>query len=238
MPTDRQLRLGLWLALALTANANRKHYGLATTWIPHLVGNSIGLAMPEIVRTLDALLEVAALNSTSLDGLRAAVREVTDDPPGWAATIAPVTLAYVVSHPQFNIYKGELGELRLLGFGLDAIPHSATAYSLTRLVYHGLAALAKHTPATATFAPWVEVLSDHPLTVSALILAGLTAFYELGEYRIHQQEYAATGGDESRMNMMWDAEDTIRDIMSNFAGWVAATATRPTPLVAPAPAMQ
>ena len=223
MPTDRQIRLGLWLSLLVSADANRRYYGLPTTWVPHTVGNTIGLALPEIVAGLDRFLATIAPASPTLQGLRGAAREVTTAPPGWAVTMAPVTLAYVVSHPQFNIYKGELGELRLLGFGLDALPHSATAFSLTHLVYQGIEALGKHMPDTAALAPLARLLNRHPVLVSSLVLGGLTAFYEVGEYRIHQAELAATGGDVSRINMVWDVDDTAHDIVSNVVGWLVAT---------------
>ncbi len=238
MPTDRQIRLGLWLSLLVSADANRRHYGLPTTWVPHTVGNTIGLALPEIVVGLDRLLATIAPDSATLQGLRATAREVTTAAPGWAVTMAPVTLAYVVSHPQFNIYKGELGELRLLGFGLDALPHSATAFSLTHLVYQGVEALAAHMPSQAGLAPLARLLDRHPVLVSSLVLAGLTAFYEVGEYRIHQAELAATGGDVSRINMVWDVDDTAHDIVSNLVGWLVATwlHQRTTAVPAPAPA--
>ena len=223
MPTDRQIRLGLWLSLLASADANRRYYGLPTTWVPHTVGNTIGLALPEVVAALDRLLATLAPDSATLQGLRATAREVTTAPPGWAVTMAPVTLAYVVSHPQFNIYKGELGELRLLGFGLDALPHSATAFSLTHLVYQSIAALAKHMPSQAALAPLARRLNRHPVLVAGLVLAGLTAFYEVGEYRIHQAELEATGGDVRRINMVWDVNDTAHDIVSNLVGWLLAT---------------
>ena len=137
--------------------------------------------------------------------------------------MAPVTLAYVVSHPDFNIYRGAMGEWRCLGFGLDSIPHSLTAAALTTLVYDGLTALRLHTPAQAAIAPLVAVGYQQRVALAALILAGLTTFYEYSEYSIHQEELRATGGDESRINMLWDAEDTAKDIASNALGWLAAT---------------
>ncbi len=234
MPRDRLKRLGLWLALLNTANANRLHYHLPTTWIPHTVGNSLGLALPEIVAALDALLAQTGLDSASLDGLRAAARAVTADPPGWANTMAPVTLAYVVSHPQFNIYRGEWADLRVAGFGLDSIPHSWTAFSLTRLVYTSLAALDQHMPPNAALAPLTHWLNRSPVLITALVLAGLTLFYEYGEYRIHQEELAATGGDESKINMMWTMDDTLHDVGANTFGWLVATLLRPSPTPEPA----
>lgn len=223
MPSDRQIRFGLWLALLLTANANRKHYNMPTTWVPHTIGNTIGLAMPEIVTALDKLIAATAPEAASLKGIRAAAREVTEDPPGWAGTMAPVTLAYIVSHPRFNIYKGELGEIRMIGFGLDAIPHSATAFSLTRLVYRGLEGLARHTPAHAILSPLVIMLHRQRIAVALAVLAGLTLFYELGEYRIHNQELTEAHGDVSKINMMWDPADTARDVLANGIGWLVAT---------------
>ena len=53
MPSDRQIRLALWLALLATANANRRHYGLLTTWLPHTVGNTVALSLPEVTAALD-----------------------------------------------------------------------------------------------------------------------------------------------------------------------------------------
>lgn len=224
MLSDRQVRMALWLALAFTANANRRHFGLTTTWAPHLIGNSVGLALPELVAAIQKLLSPLSQRSASLKAVLAAAADVTGDPPGWGPTMAPVTLAYVVSHPQFNIYRGDWAELRLMGLGLDAIPHSATAFSLTALVFNGLAALERQTPSGAVLRPLVRLLSGRPHLVSALVLAALTAAYELGEYRIHSIEMAETGGDEERMNMMWSPEDTAADIVANTLGWLAATA--------------
>ncbi len=220
---DQWRRLGLWGLLLNTANANRVAYGLPTTWVPHTLGNTLGLALPEIVDAADAALGRLAPGSVSLTALRAAAQEVTSEPRGWARTMAPITLAYVVSHPDFNIYRGELGEVRCLGFGLDSIPHSLTAAALTMLVYDGLTALHTHTPSEAAIAPLVEAGYRQRVGLAALILAGLTAFYEYSEYSIHQAELRATGGDESRINMMWDAEDTAKDVASNGLGWLAAT---------------
>ena len=57
MPSDRQIRLALWLALIATANANRKHFGLRTTWLPHSVGNTVALSLPELTAALRGISE-------------------------------------------------------------------------------------------------------------------------------------------------------------------------------------
>src|SRR5690606_29274168 len=46
-------RYGIWLGLLGAANANRLCFGLATTWLPHLLGNTIALLLPEIYQLLD-----------------------------------------------------------------------------------------------------------------------------------------------------------------------------------------
>ncbi len=223
MPTDRQIRLALWLALLITANANRRHYGLRTTWLPHTLGNTLALALPELTAGLDAATAQLAPDSETLLGLTRTAREVTGDPPGWAKTVAPLTLAYVVSHPRFNIYKGKWGEMRFGVFGLDSIPHSATGYAVSALVYRGVDALARNTPSESWLAPLARLLADHRIAVSFTTLAALSLFYEYSEYSIHNQEMAETGGDVERINMMWDIGDTAKDILSNYLGWLAAT---------------
>ncbi len=229
MPTDRQIRLALWLALLVTANANRKHFGLRTTWLPHTLGNTLALALPEITAALDAAATRLDPDSPTLLALTHTAREVTGDPPGWAKTVAPLTLAYVVSHPHFNIYKGKWGDLRFGPFGLDSIPHSATGYAVSALLYRSVDALARKTPRDAWLAPLANFLAAHRVAVSFSVLAGLTLFYEYSEYSIHNQELAETGGDVERINMMWDIGDTAKDVLSNYLGWLAATFLNRTP---------
>ncbi|MFN8481949.1 MAG: hypothetical protein U0768_02680 [Anaerolineae bacterium] len=223
MPSDRQIRLALWLALIATANANRKHFGLRTTWLPHSVGNTVALSLPELTAALDAAAQRLGIESATLLALTGTAREVTGDPPGWAKTVAPLTLAYVVSHPRFNIYKGRWGEMRLGVFGLDSIPHSATGYAVSALLYRTVDALARNAPPDSWLAPIAGFLARHRVAVSFAGLAALSAFYEYSEYSIHNQELAETGGDVERINMMWDVADTSKDILSNYLGWLAAT---------------
>ncbi|MFN8497831.1 MAG: hypothetical protein U0641_08245 [Anaerolineae bacterium] len=223
MPSDRQIRLALWLALLATANANRRHYGLLTTWLPHTVGNTVALSLPEVTAALDIAARRLGIESATLLALTSTAREVTGDPPGWAKTVAPLTLAYVVSHPRFNIYKGRMGDLRFGVFGLDSIPHSATGYAVSALLYRTVDALAQNTPPDSWLAPIARFLADHRVAVSFAGLAALSAFYEYSEYSIHNEEMAETGGDIERINMMWDIGDTAKDVLSNYVGWLAAT---------------
>ncbi|MFN8471555.1 MAG: hypothetical protein U0822_04995 [Anaerolineae bacterium] len=222
MPTDRQIRFALWLALLVTANANRKHFGLRTTWLPHSLGNTLALSLPELTAALDDAAHDLGIDSATLLALTKTAREVTGDPPGWAKTVAPLTLAYVVSHPRFNIYKGKWGEVRFGVFGLDSIPHSATGYAVSALLYHSIDALARNAPPDSWLAPVARLMADHRVAVSFAVLGALSAFYEYSEYSIHNQELAETGGDVERINMMWDIGDTAKDILSNYIGWLAA----------------
>jgi hypothetical protein len=143
------------------------------------------------------------------------------DNPHYAIYVAPLALGYILSHPQFNIYKGKWGEMNVAGFGLDTLPHSATAFAFAALVadtfdtigqreqYHGM---------LANFMRW----GRHKPELLSLVLLGLvTLNWELGEYRIHQYEIAQRG-DSSQINMQWSLQDTGRDVIANLLGWGVA----------------
>ena len=46
------LRYLLWGLMAYTAFANRQHYRMVTTWLPHLLTNTLSLLLPDAVRVL------------------------------------------------------------------------------------------------------------------------------------------------------------------------------------------
>ena len=222
------VRYGLWLALAATANANRRHFGMVTTWLPHLVGNSIALFLPELYRLLDNSLSLAdrlpAEKYPTLAALRLSMDDVVRDNPDYVDYVAPAALAYIVSHPHFNIYRGSWGEKNILGFGFDSIPHSTTAYALSNLAFDGLAALDRHTRPDAIIQPVVQVTAKRKVLTVGAILAGLTLFYEMSEFLIHQAELKARNNDASQINMMWSVKDTVFDVFSNIIGWAVAAA--------------
>lgn len=221
------VRYGLWLVLAATANANRRHFGLTTTWLPHLLGNSVALFLPEIYRLFDRGLKVEerlpADRYPTMAALRLSLEDVVGDNPDYVDYVAPAALAYIVSHPHFNIYRGSWGEKNILGFGFDSIPHSTTAYALSNLAYDSLDAVNRHTPANVVIAPAVKFAAKHKIAVVGMILGGLTLFYETSEFLIHRAELKARDNDVSQINMMWSFKDTVYDILSNTIGWAAAT---------------
>jgi hypothetical protein len=163
---------------------------------------------------VDGRLQAAA-NVPALQPARELLRRLVVTNPRYGRYIAPIALAYVVSHPRFNIYSGRLGDVRLAGLGLDAIPHSAAAYSLSHFVYDAVDAADD----LGLAGRWAQ----HPAAVAAVVLAGLTIVYEAGERTIHQLELAQAGGDESRINMHWSVADTVADVAANALGWLAAT---------------
>ena len=115
---------------------------------------------------------------------------------------------------------------RIAGFGLDSIPHAATAYALSQLIADTLDALARHTPAGTPLAGpirWAQARGD---VLSGTALALVTLIYETGEWIIHNSELRATGGDASKINMEWSIPDTLTDACSNMAGWLFAVAVR------------
>lgn len=223
------LRYALWLGVAGTANANRKYYNMPTTWVFHLTLNSFILFLPEIYRGVSKLFRLNARATKKRDFISAAhgmMQDAVVDNPNYALYVSPVALAYTVSHPNFNIYKGKMAELRLFGFGLDALPHSSTAFAFTQLAADALHAFRNNAPRDAKWYPYAERADQHSVVVAGALLAGASALYETGEYAIHQEELRETGGDAEKINLVWSAQDTLFDLMSNTLGWLAAALVR------------
>jgi hypothetical protein len=221
------VRYGLWLLLANTANANRRHFGLPTTWVPHFFGNSIALLLPDIIRVADELITLEQRADDSRNdawpAIYATVQELVVANPDYVEYVAPAAAAYVVSHPRFNIYRGKWAEVTWWGFRLDTIPHAATAYAFTRAVYDTLDTLAIRLDERSALHRYVTWAGAHRQLVTGGAIALLTLAYETGEFLIHRQELAARDHDVNRINMMWGLRDSIFDGISNAIGWVLAT---------------
>lgn len=217
----------MWIGLAGAANANRRCFGLVTTWLPHLLGNTVALLLPEIYRLVERSfgLERGLNRRDHPDAalLRVTVERLVRDNPDYVAYVAPAALAYIVSQPRFNIYRGRLGRLNLLGFGLDSIPHAATAYALSNFAYDTLDELERNAAGSPALAPYIKRLASRKTVVVAGFIAALTLAYEAGEYYIHKSELKARDNDRSRINMMWGVGDTVFDGLSNMIGWALAT---------------
>lgn len=220
------LRYAIWLAVLHTANANRRHFGLTTTWLPHLLGNTAALLLPEIYQLVfkklgfDHFFGVA--KNPTVSALQQSFEQLAPDNPDYLDYVAPVALAYIVSHPRFNIYRGKWGELNVLGFGLDSIPHCTTAYALSNLVYDTVETVAANAALDMPLQRPTKSLAAHKHLVTAGILASLTLIYETSEYLIHKSELRARNNDISRINMMWSVKDTVFDVLSNGIGWALA----------------
>lgn len=211
------LRYGLWGVLAATADANRREYHMTTTWVPHLVTNSISLLLPDALRMLiPKKRKPANLVEDVMD-------EMVRDNPKYVVYVAPLAIGYILSHPKFNIFKGDMGDIRIAGLGLDALPHGATGFALTALVQDTLQTAAEIEPDNrSSFAQFVRWCNDHSALTTFTVLGGLTFFWEYGEYRVHYHELELQGGDINKINMMWSADDTARDVLANFLGWALA----------------
>ncbi len=210
------LRYGIWAVLAATADANRREYRMTTTWLPHLVVNSVALLLPDALR----LLTPANRKPNNL--VEGVMDEMVRDNPKYVTYVFPLAAGYILSHPKFNIFKGDMGDIRVAGLGLDAIPHSATGFALSALVQDTLETAAELEPASASpLAHLVHRLNKRPALVSFGILSIITFFWEYGEYSVHHRELEQQGGDITKINMMWSADDTARDVFANILGWVA-----------------
>ncbi len=221
---DRGIRWALWGGILLTANANRKHTDLKTAWVPHLIGNTLALLWPEIYRGVGSILNLDAsaqkdsnVAPAMLDGV---MHDLVLDNPRYVEYVAAPALAFILTYPKINIYKSDWANRQLFGFGLDSIPHAATAFGLTQLVFDALRALKRHTSPSAPLAAPVDWAADHAAWISAGALAAATAFYESGEYAIHRSELKAVHNDPAQVEMEWSFADTLQDIFSNAVGWL------------------
>ena len=211
------LRYFVWGVVAATADANRREYHMSTTWLPHLVTNSITLLLPDALRLL------IPANHKHDNLVEAVMDEMVRDNPKYVIYVIPLAAGYILSHPKFNIFKGDMGDIRVAGLGLDAIPHSATGFALSALVQDTLQTAAELEPTNqSALARLIRFANRYPALVSLGVLSALTFFWEYGEYRVHQHELELRGGDISKINMMWSAEDTARDVVANLLGWAAA----------------
>jgi hypothetical protein len=225
------LRYGLWCATALTARANRRHYRMPTTWAPHLALNTAALLLPDALRLLGPRSRAEApapdgeLAAVARLGL-AALAEVAGANPAYPLYVAPFTLGYLTSHPRFDIYKGPLGKHRLAGFGLDAIPHTLTALSLSLLAADLLRAAAGAAAGDGRPATLLRWCASHRAIATGTLLAILTAVWESGEWLALRYELRERG-DPALVNMQWSVPDMLRDCAANAAGWALACALRP-----------
>ena len=227
MPIADLVRYSLWAAILETAYENRRQYHMFTTWLPHLLTNTFTLLLPDLMRvtlpnahddTLDKLPE-------PLDDAALTLTAMIRDNEAYVVYVAPLALGYILSHPRFNIYRGRMGAIRLAGFGLDALPHSATALAFSALVCDTVDTATKKLDNDSPLRPLSEQGSRHPALVSGVLLSLATLIWEFGEYLMYRHEMAQRG-DREKINMVWSVDDTVRDAVSNMAGWAVASLVR------------
>jgi hypothetical protein len=204
------LRYLTWALMAQTADANRRHYRMATAWTGHFAWNTIALLLPDVLRWLLPRRPKALIPALMARMIR--------DNERYVLYVFPLAAGYILSHPRFNIYKGRMAELRAAGFGLDAIPHSLTALGLTLLVYDSVQAVESLDNGESVLSPLVDFAGDHLLLTTFAGVALPTALWESIEYFTHRYEMAQRGSAEL-INMQWSVDDTAHDVASNFAGW-------------------
>jgi hypothetical protein len=209
------LRYGIWAAVAATADANRREYHMQTTWLPHLATNTLTLLLPDVLRLL------IPKGKEPSDIVGQVMVQMVRDNDQYVVYVFPLAAGYILSHPRYNIFKGDLAEISLAGLRLDAIPHSATGFALTAIVCDTLTTASEIKAKGSPLTKLVKQASRYPGVVSFATLAALTFVWEYGEYRVHQHEMALRG-DITKINMMWTVDDTVRDVIANLLGWAAA----------------
>ncbi len=222
MKPDQLLRLALWIGVLWSVEGTRKNSRLPTTWMVHLVGNTLLLGLPEIYRGLAKAFRINARAQHDPEGIVAfgnqVMNEMVVENPRYAGYVTPVAGAIIVAHPKIDIYKNDWAERALFGLGLDSIPHSLTAFALTHMVFDFLSL-----PVVARRMPQA---TRHVRGISGVVLAIASVLYETGELLIHLQETKIVKDDPSKMAMKWSVPDTIQDLFANFLGWFAAVKTR------------
>jgi hypothetical protein len=220
------LRYGLWCGVAVTAAGNRRLYGMTTTWLPHFAANTASLLLPDVLRLVAPRARRSGETTCQSVGelVRRTMVEMVCDNPRYVLYVAPLAVGYLLSAPWLNIYKGELAQRRVAGFGLDALPHVTTAYAVTGCVSDTLRVM------TELSSPEHLDSLSHWLNrrnlISASALAVATLIWELGEYQIHRHELAQRGNALS-INMQWSLSDTVTDCLANMLGWLLAAALHP-----------
>jgi hypothetical protein len=203
----------LWGGLIATADANRREYRMITPWLPHLIYNTTALLLPDIVRIL------IPKQRRDLNFAEQLLVKMVRDNKNYAIYVSPLTIGYMLSHPRFNIYKGDMAEIRVAGFGLDAIPHGATAFSLTMLLNDGLRTAARLDKSKNWFSRLLDWGSRNREITSFAGLIAATVVWEISEYNVHNYELAERG-DVTKINMQWSVDDTARDVAANTIGWL------------------
>jgi hypothetical protein len=219
-------RLVLWAGLLETARAKWTYTGLWTSWVFHATIDSFLIWFPEIYTAFSRLARLDDWSRRDSSGTVAALHgtltDVVAENPRWIDYVAPVVLAYILAYPRYDMYKSEWANEQIFGMGLDSIPHAATAYSLTQLVFDCLKALDRHTPDSGPVGELIAWAGEHAEWVAFVALALSTIGYETGEYFINRSELQAVGGDPRKVALDWSREDTIYDILSNIVGAVGA----------------
>jgi len=223
------LRYGLWCGVLATAEGNRREYHMTTTWLPHLTTNTISLLLPDIYRLLARAKSGPAHSGSIPSELRQVIEgtltTVLCDNPAYVLYVTPLALGYLLSSPWLNIYKGDLAERRLAGFGLDALPHAMTAFALTALTTDTARVVGEQSSSTAQLAELGSLIDRCQTLISAIVLVAATIAWEMGEHRIYQYELARRGSRE-QINMQWSVSDTAYDCAANVIGWLLATGWR------------
>jgi hypothetical protein len=214
------LRYSIWAAIAATADANRREYHMRTTWLPHFATNTLTLLLPDALRLLFPPGHKPANLAEQV------LFDMVRDNPNYVVYVAPLAAGYLLSHPKFNIFKGDMAEIRVAGLGPDALPHGATGFALTALVTDSLEAACRVQSMKGPLVRLARRCNQNPALTSFGVLAALTFFWEYGEYRVHVHELELQGGDIARINMMWSADDTARDVAANLLGWALALLLR------------
>jgi hypothetical protein len=211
------LRYGLLAMMLQTAWAAQRRYRVVTAWLPNLVSIATALLLP------DALRALFPPRHTPRNLVEDTLITMVRDNPNYLVYVVPFALGAIAAHPRINIYKSDV---QVAGFGLDAIPHSATGFALTVLIadtfetmggreaYHGL---------LAELLCWGK---SNPALLTLGALALVTLIWEYGEYQILQYETTHANGDLQMVNMEWSVENTVQDVISNFVGWAAAMVWR------------
>jgi hypothetical protein len=223
------LRYGLWCGVVATAEGNRREYHMTTTWLPHLATNTISLLLPDAYRLLARATPAPGQSGSPPNELQQLVGSTLTtmlcDNPAYVLYVAPLALGYLLSSPWLNIYKGDLAERRLAGFGLDALPHAMTAFALTALTRDTARVVGERSSVTAGLAELGGLIERRQTLISAVVLAAATIVWELGEYQIYRHELARRGSME-QINMQWSVSDTAYDCAANVLGWLLATGWR------------
>jgi len=89
-------RYALWCGVAVTAEANRREYRMATVWLPHFAANTLSLLLPDLLRVAPRGWPGSRPGPAPWRLLAEAALGTARDRPDYVLYVAPLAAGYQI----------------------------------------------------------------------------------------------------------------------------------------------